>query len=460
VSDPTTVDLNRLIDEQKIRGSTIIFLGVAILAMIADGFDISAIGFVVPELAKGWHIAPAKFASIFSAGIIGLLIGAPLIGYLGDRLGRKRAVLIGLCAYGAFTLMTMAASSLGQLMVLRFLTGVGLGGMIPNIMALTTELAPKRFRGMFAVIVLFGVPAGIAIPGGVAAFLVPHYGWRVILLIGGLLPLIIAVAVFFGVNESLKFLMQRGGREIEVRRLARLLRPDLSIGPETQFSFDGPGTVDSGASPTRLFKNGLAIITPALWVALAANQLTNFFTLSWLPTLLQSAGLSTAQAGGYASLFSLGGLAGGLILTFIIDRFGILPLIGLFILGAPLVALIGDPHLPAGYLGLVIACAGLCVTGSNFGINAAMAMIYPTPIRSTGSGWAQAMGRVGSLGAPIIGGVLLGMHLPPQQLYLAPAFALVVGALACCLLVFLCFRRFGGYRLDDVAAVADNLVPR
>ena len=212
------LDLNDLVDGQKVQRSSIIFLAIATLAMVADGFDLSAIGFVVPELIKEWHITPAQMAPALTAGILGLLVGAPLFGYLGDRLGRKKAIIISLFTYGALTMITMAAGSLNQFVVLRFLTGIGMGGMIPNILALTAEMAPKRLRGMFTVIVLFGVPAGIALPGWVAALLVSHYGWPVILLVGGLLPVIIAIVAYLALPEVIKFLVQRGGRDDEVRR--------------------------------------------------------------------------------------------------------------------------------------------------------------------------------------------------------------------------------------------------
>jgi len=453
MAEEPVVNLNELIDGQKVQKSTIVFLVIATLAMVADGFDLSAVGFVAPELVKAWHIPPAHFAPVFTAGIVGLLCGAPSLGFAGDRIGRKNAILVGLFTYGGFSLVTMMASSLNDFIVLRFLTGVGLGGMIPNVLALTAEMAPKRLRGMFTVIVLFGVPTGVAMPGWVAAFLVPHYGWQALLLVGGLVPLAIAAVVFLALNESLKFLVQHGNRDEDARRLARLLRPDLSIAADTRFSTDVAPVFYGGGSPGKLFKDGLGIITPAIWIAIAANQMTNFFALSWLPTLLQSSGMTTAQAGVSASMFSIGGLAGGLVLIFLIDRIGVALVGVLFAIGAPLVALMGVSDIPPLLLGAIIAGAGFCVVGNNFGINAAMVLIYPTPIRSTGTGWAQAVGRIGSLGAPIIGGILLGMHLPTRELYLVPAGSLVIGALSAAVLVSGCLRRFHGYRLDDRAAI-------
>ncbi len=451
-SAASAMDVNDLIDGQSVQRSSIVFLVVATLAMVGDGFDLAVIGYVVPELVKQWGIAPKAFTIALTAGVVGLFVGGPLLGWAGDRLGRKKAIIIGLCIYGLLTLATTMVTTLGQLVVLRFLTGIGLGGMIPNVLALAAEVAPKRLRGRFAVIVLFGVPAGLALPGFAAAALVPQYGWPVLLLIGGLLPLGVALAVQLTISESLKFLVQEGGHDGEVTRMARALRPDIVIDAKTRFTTEVPaGTADGGSSPVQLFKSGLALITPTLWIALATNQFANFFTITWLPTLLQSAGLSTAQAGVTASMFSLGGLAGGVVFTLLIDRLGVLPIVGFFILGIPLIASIGIPNLPPELIGAIIAGAGFCVYGNQFGINATLVMIYPTQVRAIGAGWAQAFGRIGSIAAPIVGGGLLGMSVSTRELFYAPAAALVLGAFAAGILAMLCVRRFAGYQLDETA---------
>ncbi len=299
---PAALNLEDVVDGQKVGSPAIMFLVIGTLVMLSDGFDLSAIGYVGPELVKEWHIAPSQLVSVFSAGIFGLLFGAPLFGFVGDRFGRKRAILLGLCVFGGLTLVTMAATSLPQFVALRFLTGVGLGGVIPNVIALTAEVAPKRLRGMFIVIVNFGVPAGIALPGFVAAGLVPQFGWPVLLFVGGVLPLAIATLVVFALPESIKYLANRGNRVEEVNRLARVLRPDLAIDGSTRFMVPANDPASVAGSPKTLFQGGLVAITPLLWVALAANQMSNFFSLTWLPTLLQSAGASTSQAGLSASL--------------------------------------------------------------------------------------------------------------------------------------------------------------
>jgi len=448
-------DLAALIDGQRVRKSAIVFLVIATMAMVADGFDIAAMGFVVPELAKQWHVPPSAFVPALSAGVVGLLVGAPLFGYVGDRYGRRTAILASLTMVGLFSLATMAAGSLYAFVAVRFITGIALGGLIPSIIALAAEVAPKRLRGAFIIIVNFGLPAGFAIPGWVAALFVPRYGWSALMFFGGVLPLMIAGLAYVLLPESIAFLIQRGGRDDQVLGLVRAVRPELSIDAAT--TFGGPAAHDTGRrrmSPAQLFEGGLAFLTPIFWIAYAANQFTNFFTLSWLPTLLQSSGLSTSEAGVTASMFAVGGLLGGFALTFVIDRFGAFPMVFLFLVGAPFVAMIGWPQ-QSMLLATVVAVAGFCVTGNNFGASAVAGMLYPTRMRSIGAGWAQASGRLGSLAAQIVGGLLLAKGLSMREAYLMPALAQIVGAAASGLFIVLCHRRFGGYRLND-AMVEDR----
>ncbi len=448
------VRLDELVDGQKIRFPAILYLVIAVLVLASDGFDMSAIGYVAPELVKEWHISPAALAPVFLAGILGLFLGAPILGTIGDRIGRRKAILIGLCLFGGVTLATMMASTPQHFIILRFITGLGLGGVIPNVTALTAEIAPKRFRGSFIVIVAFGVAAGIALAGGVAAGFVQQFGWPVLLLVGGCLPLSVAAISYFLLPESIKYLAARPDRQEEVRRIARRLRPDLEIGNSTRFEVPTSRQPLSVGSPKGLFAHGLWAITPLLWIALAANQMTNFFVMTWLPTLLQQTGASISSAGISGSMFSLGGMVGGVILLFLIDRFGVIPLVVFFVLGAPLIAAIGISGLSPTEQRLIIGGAGFCVTGVNLGLTAALGMVYPTPIRSMGAGWAQAAGRLGALVAPAVGGALLGLHFSVQKLLLAPAASLVIGALACMTLLVLCIRRFQSYTLNEFAATA------
>ena len=442
----TSLDLDEIVDGQRLGPGVIPLILVALLVLVSDGFDLAAMGYLAPELVKQWGLTPAAFVPAFSAGIIGMMVGGPLLGFLGDRYGRKRLILLGLAVIGAVTLLTIAVRSTTDLVILRFVTGIGLGGVIPNVAALIAEIMPRRVRGRFLVIVTLGVPLGIALPGLVAATLVPEFGWRAILLVGGLLPLAVAAAGLFVLPESIKYLMARSGREADIRRIAARLRPDLRIDDATRITLPPAMAVSRPGAFRQLFAGDFALVTPLLWFCQAANQMANFFALTWLPTLLQSAGAGTAHAGATASLFSLGGLLSGLVLLLVLDRLGIILVVVLFFVGAPLVAAMALGGLPPTNHALVILGAGVCVTGVQIGLTALLGIFYPTTVRSTGTGWTQAAGRVGALAAPVVGGVLLGLDIPIQQLPLAPAGLMAFGALASVVLAWCCIRRAGGLR--------------
>jgi MFS transporter, AAHS family, 4-hydroxybenzoate transporter len=269
------------------------------------------------------------------------------------------------------------------------------------------------------------------------------------MIVGGVSPLLLIVLVHFAVPESIKYLAERGDKDAQVRRIASDFRPDVDIDDDTQLIVPTVSASSVRGSPKQLFEGGLLVITPLLWIAQATNQVANFFSLTWLPTLLQATGSSTQQAGAINSWFSFGGMIGGACLMFTIDRFGTLPLVILFVLGTPLVGLLTLGGLSPSEQTLVFAGAGFCVVGLQMGITAMQGLIYPTPVRSTGAGWCQAAGRIGAIVAPLGGGALLAAKVPIPQLSHYAAALMGIGALACITLAVLCVRRLGGYQLKE-----------
>jgi len=199
-------------------------------------------------------------------------------------------------------------------------------------------------------------------------------------------------------------------------------------------------------------------MTALLWPVQIALQVANFFMISWLPLLLRSAGATRGHTAVSTSLYGIGGIIGGTVMVFLVDRFGAIPIVAMFALGVPLVAGLGVPGLPTVVLLGAAVGAGFCIISLNFGMNAVMGIIYPTAIRSSGVGWTMAVGRIGSLSGSVLGGLLLGMHLSQRQLFLAPAIFLGIGAVLCALFLRLCVRRVGGYRLDEGLAREGELV--
>ena len=442
------LDLNELVDGQKVRLGSIVFIVLAALAMASDGYDLASLGYIAPELLKQWHLGPTALVPAFSAGIIGMFIGGPLVGMVGDRYGRKPAIVGCLAIIAILDLIMTHARNTGDFVILRALIGLAIGGVFPNAGSLIAELTPRRIRGRVLVFVALGVVVGIATPGLVASRLVPRFGWPAILMVGAAAQLFGACAVALVMPESIKFLVERGGREVQAVRVARRLRPDLALSDESRFAVPLAVPAKQG-SMKPLFAGALALVTPMLWICQAANQMANFFSLTWLPTLLQAGGASTSSAGATAALFSIGGLGAGALLLLIMDHVGVMPMVAMFLLGAPLVAGMATTALSPTAHALVIAAAGFCVTGIQLGLTATLGLLYPTTIRSVGTGWTQAAGRLGALAAPLVGGLLLGMHISMSKLPFAPAGLLLVGGVACIVLTIACRRQFGSFRVGE-----------
>jgi MFS transporter, AAHS family, 4-hydroxybenzoate transporter len=446
-----SVDVARLIDERPLTAFNIILVAFSFLILVSDGYDISAIGFAAPQLLKAWQITDrAELVPVLTASLVGILVGSPLFGYVGDRYGRKTASVLSCLVFGIFTLAAAWAGSLSEMLVLRGLAGIGLGGLMPNMIALNGEYAPRRFRATLIIIMFCGITLGGAVPGLVSTWLVPIHGWPVIFVVGGSLPILLAFCAALWLPESVKFLaLKPGGRQRAVKILARLA-PGVAIGPETRLAIAAE-RVYSGFSPKYLFGDGMALITPLLWLCFALNLMGFYFLISWMPTLLTGLKvLSTSDAALATSLIQIGGTIGGFAVCRPMESRGFLPVAILFVAAIPCVGLIGYAAVNS-YVGLMVAAllAGFCVLGLQFGLNAASAMIYPTSLRSNGSGWAFGVGRFGSILGPSLGGLLIKMQLPLPELFLAAAVPFVVGAIACLMLATLYARLFKGEGLGE-----------
>ncbi len=452
MSKTEVVDVSGVVDQQKIGVFNITLLVLAALASAVDGYDIFVPGYIAPELIKAWHVSPADLGSMFGIGLLGIILGAPLFGWFGDRYGRKRAIVLGSLLYGVVSLVSLAAASLTQFTVLRFFIGIGLGGVIPNALALIAEFTPIRYRASFMMLVVLGVPVGQLLPGFVTAALVPQYGWKLLLVVGGIGPILVAVLAYFALPESIKYLVLRTRRFAEVRRLVHAMQPAAAMTEDTRFIIPEP-LIAAEISPAKLFSDGLALITPLVWICLIAALIAIYFTASWLPVALQAAGLTTQQAALRAVYFGAGGVLGALCFTMFVQRFGVAAVALGFVVAVPLVACIGISGLSTTLISALTACAGFCIFGIINGMESIMGMLYPTAIRSKGIGWGLGVGRLGSIAGPLLGGYLVGMKLGNFQLFLAPAAFLLIGAVLFAILAVLCTRRFQGMQLNDEVAI-------
>ncbi len=430
MANAPVVAISRLLDERGVSSFHIKLIAWSVFIAFIDGYDIGAIAVAAPELVRSWHVSRAALGPVFSASLIGILFGSALFGWIGDRFGRKTSILGSLVVFGVFTWAAAYSTNLEQMFWLRLLAGLGIGGVIPNMVAINIESAPRRSRGTLALIATGLVPLGGAIPGFVAATLVPKYGWPLLFLIGGIAPLVIAVFAFFWMPESIKYMTLHASHRQRLLELIHELRPGYPVPAGARFVIEDEEHQFRGFNPVYLFRNGLALITPLLWLLFALNLMGFYFLLSWTPTLLTAAKLPHETAALAAASLQVGGTVGSLVLCKWLDRYKFLAISLLFLISVPVVASIGYFGIGSeASLLIVTFLAGFCVLGVQSGINVVGAMVYPTSLRANGSGWELGIGRLGSIVGPLLGALFV--TLPVAHLYAWSSLPFLVGAGVC-----------------------------
>ena len=430
MADQPVVQVSRLLDERGLSSFQIMLIVWSFFIVLIDGYDIAAIAFAAPSLAREWALKPGALGPVFSASLIGILFGSALFGFVGDRYGRKAALVWANLVFGVFTLGAAYSTNLDQMFWLRLLAGLGIGGVIPNVVAINAESAPRKLRATLAIIAVGCVPLGGAIPGFVTAALVPTHGWQIIFLIGGIVPIIIAIAAQIGLPESIKYMALHESQRGKMEKTIKAIRPDYVVPPNAKFVIEDEKQY-SGFSPGHLFRDGLALITPLLWLLFALNLMGYFFLISWTPTLMTAAKLPPATAALAGASLQIGGTVGALLLCWWLQKHRFLAVAIMFVVAVPAVGAIGYAAGLASQTILLVTIfvAGFLVLGIQSGINVIGAMVYPTSLRANGSGWELGIGRIGSIVGPLVGALLIG--LPVERLYMWSALPFAAGAVIC-----------------------------
>jgi MFS transporter, AAHS family, 4-hydroxybenzoate transporter len=412
------------LENQTIGGLQFRVALICTLIQMCDGYDVGSIGWAVPSLTHVWHIAPPVFGLAFLFSNIGIMVGALIVGPIGDRFGRKPLLLGSVAIFGVASLLSAYAPSLDVLAGLRFFTGLGLAGGFAGSTALTGDYAPKRLRATLILVSFTGAPLGSFLGGQIVALLLHlGFGWQSIFYLGGGFPLVLLGVMAVGLPESPRHLAAK----------SKLTRSDLTL--LTRLGLE-PGSSDAQSigsvriNPIRaLFAEGYALQTVLLWIIFFCGLIDLYLFLFWLPEVLHLIGMTPAQAVFATSLHALGGVVAVFYLGLAIDRWGAERALSLhFALGIVFISLIALVSLPYVALLAVVFMSGLTIIGSQTAANATCGALYPARMRTSAIGSALGVGRLGGIAAAPLGAFLLSRGLPPTYVFLSGCFFAAVAA--------------------------------
>ncbi|VWL88532.1 MFS transporter [Burkholderia lata] len=420
-------DLQAVIDEARFGRFHAVVLCWCILIMILDGYDLAIVGISLPLIMKAMQISPVMAGVIASSSLFGMMVGSILLGSIADRIGRRPAIVLCVLLFSVFSAAAGAVSSAVAFCALRFLAGLGLGGIAPTCAAQMTEYSPRRMRSMLVSLMFAGYSGGGVLAALLGKTLMENYGWRSIYYAAAV-PIVLVPVIWRTLPESLSFLVLKG-READVRRIAQRLMPGQVLQPGDRFAMP-----KAAAGPTRLlgaiFSEGRAFSTLMFWVTCITNLFMVYGLSSWLTKLMASAGYSLGSALTFVMAMNLGAVVGAIGGGWLADRFNIQRvLIGMYLVAAVSIALLGY-NAPTALLYAVVTVAGACTIGTQIVVYAYAGQFYPTNVRSTGVGWAAGIGRLGAMFGPILIGVIVGLALPLRFNFYAMAIPAVIGALA------------------------------
>ncbi|MFC9841309.1 MFS transporter [Rhodococcus sp. NPDC127530] len=433
------VRVGELIDGRPVGRFRYLLLALAGAVMFLDGFDTQAISFAAPAIGREWGLSVSALGPIFSAAIVGLMVGYLCLAPLAQRFGHRRTVLVCTAMFGILTLLCALAESSIQLIALRFLTGAGLGAAIPSLVALTSEFAPARRRSSFVMFIYCWYAFGFVAAGVVSGIVIPTWGWRAMFVVGGSVPLVLLVFLLRYLPESPRYLLLRGAHN-RVHAILRRLDPGLPI--DAIVLADASDSAQPAAPANGKVSVVLDLVrgrwflnTLLLWLAFVANLAAFYAIQSWLPTIVGSLGESSRVVIASTVLTTVGGIVAAIFIGPAMDRTSPFRTLGVvYLVGAGFVALLGWV-IGGGSTWLLLGAAfltGTCVTGGQMSVIALATVLYPTSMRSTGVGWALGMGRLGGIAGPVIVGAALGAGVAPREVFFAIAMILI-GASICVL---------------------------
>ena len=425
-----SLDVQSFINQQPLSRYQWRVVLLCFLIVFLDGLDTAAMGFIAPALSQEWGIDRASLGPVMSAALIGMVFGALGSGPLADRFGRKGVLVGAVLVFGGFSLASAYATNVDQLLILRFLTGLGLGAGMPNATTLLSEYTPERLKSLLVTSMFCGFNLGMAGGGFISAKMIPAYGWHSLLVIGGVLPLLLALVLMVWLPESARFLVVRNRGTDKVRKTLSPIAPQV-VAEAGSFNVPEQKAVAARNVFAVIFSGTYGLGTLLLWLTYFMGLVIVYLLTSWLPTLMRDSGASMEQAAFIGALFQFGGVLSAVGVGWAMDRFNPHKVIGIFYLLAGVFAYaVGQSLGNITVLATLVLIAGMCVNGAQSAMPSLAARFYPTQGRATGVSWMLGIGRFGAILGAWSGATLLGLGWNFEQVLtalLVPAALATVG---------------------------------
>ena len=404
------INVRQLLDRNPISAYQKFIIALCFFIVVADGFDVAIMGFVAPYIKADWQLTNNALAPVLSAALAGLAVGAMITGPLADKFGRRKVLLGNVLCFGLATLFVAHANSIWQMVLVRFIAGCAMGGIMPNAATLVTEFSPARKRAFLITIVFAGFTVGAAGGGFLAAWLIPHYGWHSVFYVGGITPLVLSVIMSFRLPESIGFLIHKRGDQAQIRALVERCVPhsttehSVFVLPNHK-QLSQAEAAQSSETPVQTVLNAhYRAGSFLLWFAYFGHLFLVYLLGSWMPTMIKESGMTAEQASIISAMFQLGGPLGSIAVGWLMDRFDADKTMSIWYTSGALV-LLGLSSVMGSYalMCLLAFLLGVSLNGGGTGMNALSSMFFPLKARATGNGWMHGIGRIGAFVSAFVG---------------------------------------------------------